>query len=198
MTTQDATSAATELIVADAAAWRAWLDANEDASDGVWLVLAKKGTTDPTSLSYAEAVDEALCSGWIDGQKRSRDAGTFVERFTPRRPASLWSQRNIGLVEALIAEGRMRPRGHAEIQRAKADGRWERAYAGSSTAEVPEDLAAALEVSAAAAATFATLNAANRYSVIHRIITAPSATSRGNRLAKLVTMLEAGDTPHPQ
>ena len=188
----------TELIVADAAAWRAWLDANEDASDGVWLVLAKKGTTDPTSLSYAQAVDEALCSGWIDGQKRSRDDTTFVERFTPRRSASLWSQRNIGLVEALTAEGRMRPRGHAEIERAKADGRWERAYASSRTASVPDDLAAALEVSAAAAATFATLNAANRYSVIHRIITAPSATSRGNRLAKLIGMLEAGETPHPQ
>lgn len=188
----------TELIVADAAAWRAWLDANEDASDGVWLVLAKKGTTDPTSLSYAQAVDEALCSGWIDGQKRSRDATTFVERFTPRRAASLWLQRNIGLVEAMIAEGRMRARGHAEIERAKADGRWERAYAPSSTAEIPEDLAAALEVSAAAAATFATLNAANRYSVIHRVITAPSATSRGNRLAKLIGMLEAGETPHPQ
>ncbi|MGH1523467.1 YdeI/OmpD-associated family protein [Leifsonia sp. L25] len=190
--------ATAELIVADAAAWRAWLDANESASDGVWLVLAKKGTTDPTSLSYAQAVDEALCSGWIDGRKRSRDTSTFVERFTPRRAASLWSQRNIGLVEALIAEGRMRERGHAEIERAKADGRWERAYAPSSTAEVPEDLAAALEVSAVAAATFATLNAANRYAVIHRIVTAPSAPSRGNRLAKLIGMLEAGETPHPQ
>lgn len=191
-------TATTELIVADAAGWRAWLDANEYDSDGVWLVLAKKGTTDPTSLSYAEAVDEALCSGWIDGQKRSRDATTFIERFTPRRPASLWSQRNIGLVEALIAEGRMRERGHAEIERAKADGRWARAYAPSSTAEVPDDLTAALEVSTAAAATFATLNAQNRYAVIHRIVTAPSANSRGNRLAKLVAMLEAGDTPYPQ
>jgi uncharacterized protein YdeI (YjbR/CyaY-like superfamily) len=198
MTPPAPSAATTELIVADAAAWRAWLDANEDASDGVWLVLAKKGTTEPTSLSYAQAVDEALCSGWIDGQKRSRDETTFVERFTPRRSASLWSQRNIGLVEALIAEGRMRARGHAEIERAKSDGRWERAYASSRTAAIPEDLAAALEVSTAAAATFATLNAANRYSVIHRIITAPSATSRGNRLAKLIGMLEAGETPHPQ
>ena len=200
MTPPAPSAATTELIVADAAAWRAWLDANEDASDGVWLVLvlAKKGTTEPTSLSYAQAVDEALCSGWIDGQKRSRDETTFIERFTPRRSASLWSQRNIGLVEALIAEGRMRARGHAEIERAKSDGRWERAYASSRTAAIPEDLAAALEVSTAAAATFATLNAANRYSVIHRIITAPSATSRGNRLAKLIGMLEAGETPHPQ
>ena len=198
MTPPAPSAATTELIVADAAAWRAWLDANEDASDGVWLVLAKKGTTEPTSLSYAQAVDEALCSGWIDGQKRSRDETTFIERFTPRRSASLWSQRNIGLVEALIAEGRMRARGHAEIERAKSDGRWERAYASSRTAAIPEDLAAALEVSTAAAATFATLNAANRYSVIHRIITAPSATSRGNRLAKLIGRLEAGETPHPQ
>jgi uncharacterized protein YdeI (YjbR/CyaY-like superfamily) len=198
MTPPAPSAATTELIVADAAAWRAWLDANENASDGVWLVLAKKGTTEPTSLSYAQAVDEALCSGWIDGQKRSRDETTFIERFTPRRSASLWSQRNIGLVEALIAEGRMRARGHAEIERAKSDGRWERAYASSRTAAIPEDLAAALEVSTAAAATFATLNAANRYSVIHRIITAPSATSRGNRLAKLIGMLEAGETPHPQ
>ena len=189
---------ADELIVADAAAWRAWLDVNEGVSDGVWLVLAKKGTTDPTSLTYAQAVDESLCSGWIDGQKRSRDEATFVERFTPRRAASLWSQRNIGLVEGLIAEGRMRERGHAEIERAKADGRWERAYAGSRTAEVPEDFLAALEVSEAAAATFATLNAANRYSVLHRLMTAPSAVVRGNRLAKLVTMLESGETPHPQ
>lgn len=186
------------LIVADAAAWRAWLDVNEATSDGVWLVLAKKGATDPTSLTYAEALDESLCSGWIDGQKRSRDETTFVERFTPRRPTSLWSQRNIGLVEALIAEGRMRERGHAEIERAKADGRWERAYASARTAEVPEDLLAALEVSTAAAATFATLNAANRYSVLHRLMTAPSATSRGNRLEKLVAMLERGETPHPQ
>lgn len=189
---------ADELIVADAGAWRAWLDVNEGVSDGVWLVLAKKGTTDPTSLTYAQAVDESLCSGWIDGQKRSRDATTFVERFTPRRAASLWSQRNIGLVEGLIAEGRMRERGHAEIERAKADGRWERAYASSRTAEMPEDLLAAFEVSEAAAATFATLNAANRYSVLHRLMTAPSATSRGNRLAKLVAMLERGETPHPQ
>lgn len=198
MTTLPGPTADRQLVVVDAAAWRAWLDANEHESDGVWLVLAKKGTTDPTSLTYAQAVDEALCSGWIDGQKRSRDATTFVERFTPRRVASLWSQRNIGLVEALIAEGRMRPRGHAEIERAKGDGRWERAYAGSRTAEVPDDLVAAFEVSEAAAATFAALNAQNRYAVLHRIMTAPSATSRANRLAKLVAMLEVGDTPYPQ
>ena len=138
------------LVVADAAAWRAWLDVNEDASDGVWLLLAKKGTTSPTSLTYAQALDEALCSGWIDGQKGSVDTALFRQRFTPRRRASIWSKRNIGIVEELIARGRMRERGLREIEAAKADGRWERAYAGSATAEVPEDLAAALASSARA------------------------------------------------
>ena len=186
------------LIVPDAVAWRQWLDANEETSDGVWLVLAKKGVTDPTSLTYEEALPEALCSGWIDGQKRGRDATTFLQRFTPRRTASLWSERNIGLVAALDAEGRMRPRGQAEIDRAKADGRWDRAYAGPSTMQVPDDLTAALTASPAAAATFERLNKQNRFAVLHRIVTAPSATSRANRLQKLVAMLERGETPYPQ
>lgn len=187
-----------DLVVADAAAWRAWLDGHEDASDGVWLRLAKKGTIDPTSLTYAQALEESLCSGWIDGQKRSFDAATFIERFTPRRKASLWSQRNIGLVAALAAEGRLRPRGRAKIDRAKADGRWERAYAGSSTVQVPDDLQAALAASTAAAARFAQLNGQNRYAVLHRIMTAPNAAVRTNRLEKLVAMLERGGTPYPQ
>src|SRR6188768_4590729 len=109
------------LIVSDAAAFRAWLDANRDRSEGVWLVLAKKGMTDPTSLTYPQALEEALCQGWIDGQKRSRDAATFAQRFTPRRRSSQWSKRNLGIAEELIAEGRMRPGGLAEIARAKAD-----------------------------------------------------------------------------
>ena len=186
------------MIVRDAAAWRSWLDAHEDTSDGVWLVLAKKGVTDPTSLTYAQALPEALCSGWIDGQKRGRDTATFLQRFTPRRKASLWSERNIGLVAALDADGRMRPRGQAEIDRAKADGRWERAYAGPSTIQVPDDLTAALTASPAAAAMFERLNKQNRFAVLHRIVTAPSATSRANRLQKLVAMLERGETPYPQ
>ncbi|WP_314149622.1 YdeI/OmpD-associated family protein [uncultured Leifsonia sp.] len=186
------------LILPDVAAWRGWLDANEDVSDGVWLVLAKKGVTDPTSLSYAEALDEALCSGWIDGQRKSRDDTTFLQRYTPRRGASLWSKRNIGIVTALIDAGRMRERGHAEIERAKTDGRWERAYSGAATIELPDDLAAALAASPAAAELFGRLNGANRYSVLHRVTTAPSATSRANRIAKLVGMLERGETPHPQ
>ena len=185
-------------VVVDAAAWRAWLDANEDSADGVWLVLAKKGTTEPTSVTYAQALDEALCSGWIDGQKRSLDAATFLQRFTPRRKASLWSERNIGLVATLIADGRMRDRGQAEIDRAKADGRWDRAYAGAASITVPEDLLAALDAAPAAAALFAELDATNRYAVLHRITTAPSATARTNRLTKLVEMLERGETPYPR
>lgn len=186
------------LILPDVAAWRAWLDDHENTSDGVWLVLAKKGTTEPTTLTYAQALEEALCSGWIDGQKGSLDAATFRQRFTPRRRASMWSQRNIGLVEELIAQGRMRERGQAEIDRAKADGRWERAYAGSATAEVPDDLTAALAASEKAAATFASLNAANRYAILHRLMTAANTTTRANRLTKILTMLENGETPHPQ
>ncbi|MFD2340444.1 hypothetical protein FGG90_11950 [Clavibacter tessellarius] len=186
------------LTVPDRAAWRAWLDAHEESSDGVWLVLAKKGTTDPTSLTYAEALDEALCSGWIDGQTASIDERVFRRRFTPRRRASLWSERNIGLVATLTAEGRMRPAGIREVERAQADGRWERAYAGQASAAEPEDLLAALAASPAAAATFATLSKVNRYAVIHRVATAPNATVRANRLAKLVAMLERGEAPHPR
>ena len=186
------------LTVPDRAAWRAWLDAHEEASDGVWLVLAKKGTTDPTSLTYAEALDEALCSGWIDGQTASIDERIFRRRFTPRRKASLWSERNIGLVATLTAEGRMRPAGIREVERAQADGRWERAYAGQASASEPEDLLAALAAAPAAASTFATLSKVNRYAVIHRVTTAPNATVRANRLAKLVAVLERGEAPHPQ
>ncbi|WP_348786994.1 YdeI/OmpD-associated family protein [Leifsonia sp. NPDC080035] len=186
------------LILPDVAAWRAWLDVNEEESDGVWLVLAKKGVTDPTSLTYAEALDEALCSGWIDGQRKSRDDTTFLQRYTPRRRTSIWSKRNIGLVAELIEAGRMRERGHAEIERAKGDGRWERAYAGPATIEVPDDLAAALTAAPAAAELFGRLNGQNRFAVLHRVHTAPSPTSRANRIAKLVGMLERGETPYPQ
>jgi len=187
-----------DLVLPDTAAWRAWLDAHEDEPDGVWLVLAKKGTTEPTTLTYDQALDEALCSGWIDGQKRGRDAGTFRQRFTPRRRASLWSQRNIGLVAALEDAGRMRPRGHAEVDRAKGDGRWDRAYAGAATVTVPDDLRCALDAAPAAAALFAELDATNRYAVLHRVVTAPSDAARANRIAKLVAGLAAGETPYPR
>lgn len=185
-------------VVTDAAAWRVWLDANEDTSEGVWLVLAKKGATAPTTLTYAEALEHALCSGWIDGQKASMDAATFLQRFTPRRKASLWSKRNVEIVGRLVDEGRMRPRGQAEIDRAKGDGRWDRAYSGASTAQVPDDLAAALAAEPAASALFAQLDATNRYAVLHRVMTAPTAVTRANRVARLVDMLARGETPHPR
>ena len=174
------------------------MDGHEDAPAGVWLVLAKKGTTTPTTLTYAEALDEALCSGWIDGQRRSFDAVTFLQRFTPRRAGSIWSARNVGYVARLEAEGRMRDRGRAEVLAAQADGRWDRAYAGPATMGVPEDLTAALAASPAAAAAFAGLDSTNRYAVLHRIVTAPNETTRARRLAKLVAMLAAGDVPHPR
>ena len=185
------------LVVADAAAWRAWLDVHEHDPDGVWLALAKKGVDSPTSLKYDEALEEALCSGWIDGPIRRIDDRVFGQRFTPRRKGSLWSARNVGIVAALVAAGRMRDRGQAEVVRAKADGRWDRAYAGAATAEVPDDLAAALAASPAAAARFAELNRTNRYAVIHRTVTATPA-ARANRLAKLIALLESGGAPHPQ
>ncbi|CAN5343218.1 YdeI/OmpD-associated family protein [soil metagenome] len=177
------------LVLADVAEWRRWLDDNEHDSDGVWLLMAKKGITDPTSLTYAEALDEALCSGWIDGQRKGNDATTFFQRFTPRRARSLWSIRNLGIVAELIEQGRMRARGHAEIERAKGDGRWDRAYAGPATAVAPDDFLAALAEVPAAADAFAALNSGGRYSVLHPILTAPSATARANRIAKQIALL---------
>jgi uncharacterized protein YdeI (YjbR/CyaY-like superfamily) len=183
------------LVVADAAAWRAWLDAHEGTSDGVGLVLAKKGTAAPTTLSYAQALEEALCSGWIDGRRNAIDGMTFQQLFTPRRRASIWSQRNVRIVADLVAQGRMRPRGQQEIDRAEADGRWDRAYAGPATAVVPDDLACALEASPAAAARFQALTASARYPAIHQVITAPSARSRADRIARLVAgWADAGAT----
>ena len=181
-------------MVADAAAWRAWLDANEATHDGVWLVLAKKGTTSPTSLRYDEALDEALCSGWIDGQKHSRDEATFLQRFTPRRGRSIWSVRNTRIVQELIDAGRMRERGHAEIERAKADGRWDRAYEGAATATLPDDLAAAIAAVPEAQAAFGALNAASRYSLYFRITTATSPAARQQRIDETVQRLANGET----
>ena len=186
------------LIVTDADAFRDWLRENGTVSDGVWLVLAKKGTTDPTSLTYAQALDEALCEGWIDGQKRTRDAATFVQRFTPRRRSSPWSKRNVGITEQLIAAGRMRPAGQSEIDRAKADGRWAAAYSGQASATVPDDLAAALAANPEASAMFSRLSGANRFAVLFRVETAKRPDTRARRVEQLVAMLARGETIHPQ
>lgn len=133
-----------ELLVEDAAEWRAWLAAQGASATEAWLVLAKKGPASPTRLTYSEALEEALCHGWIDGRVQRRDEGSYRQRFTPRRPRSAWSRRNVQLAEKLIAAGRMQPAGLAAVERARADGRWESAYAGPADIEVPEDLAAAL------------------------------------------------------
>lgn len=179
------------LVLADLDAWREWLLRHEESHDGTWLTLAKKGVTAPTSLSYQAALEEALCGGWIDGQRKSLDAHTFQQRFTPRRSASMWSQRNVDLVARLIDEGRMRPRGFAEIERAQADGRWERAYAGQASVEMPAELAAALGASPEAQAAFDALGKAERYSVLHPIITAPNAATKASRIDRAVTRLKS-------
>ena len=178
------------LLVRDARAWRGWLDEHEYSSTGVRLVLARNGVEAPTSLIYAEALDEALCSGWIDGRRNAADEHTFLQHFTPRRPASIWSQRNVALVATLVEAGRMRPRGLAEIERAQADGRWERAYAGQAEAKVPDDLAQAFAASPTATGHFDALSRTRRYAVIHQVTTAPSEASRANRIRKFLQDLE--------
>lgn len=191
------THAPERLLVADAAAWRAWLDAHESRPDGVRLVLAKKGVTEPTSLTYAEALEEALCSGWIDGRRNALDEFTFQQHFTPRRKTSIWSQRNVDIVARLVAESRMRERGRTEIDRAKADGRWDRAYSGQADATVPEDLAAALVASPQASVYFESLTRAERYAAIHTLITAANPATRANRISRLVSGWVLPATRHP-
>ena len=187
-----------ELVVADAAAWRSWLAEHHRAPEGVWLVLARKGTVSPTSLSHDDALDEALCHGWIDGQTKRRDDATFLQRFTPRRAASTWSLRNVDHVERLAREGRMQPAGVSEVERAKADGRWAAAYAGPATIEVPADLAAALAASPEAAEMFQALTSQNRYAILFRLNGAKRPETRSRRLTGFVEMLERGETIHPQ
>ncbi|KAI9783538.1 MAG: hypothetical protein M1839_003708 [Geoglossum umbratile] len=186
------------LTVADVAEWQQWLVQNHAAYDGVWLVLAKKGTTKPTSLTYNQALVEALCYGWIDGQAKSGDEHTHVRRFTPRRARSGWSKRNVDIVEQLLKEGRMAPAGLAEVTRAKSDGRWDSAYSGPASAQVPADLAAALTVKPTAQAMFDRLTSQNRYAILYRLETAKKAETRTRRLEQFVCMLERGETIHPQ
>jgi uncharacterized protein YdeI (YjbR/CyaY-like superfamily) len=187
-----------ELIVEDAAAWGVWLAARHATSDGVWLALAKRGGHPPTRLRYQEALEEALCYGWIDGQVRRFDAHSYRQRFTPRRKRSAWSKRNVDLAERLIGEGRMKPTGKAAVDQARSDGRWQAAYAGSATIEMPDDLAEALAAEPKAAAMFAHLTSQNRYAILYRLATAKRSETRSRRLAQFVEMLARGDTIHPQ
>jgi uncharacterized protein YdeI (YjbR/CyaY-like superfamily) len=187
-----------QLIVVDAAAWHDWLVENHAMQTGVWLVLAKKGTTSPTSLSYDEALDEALCHGWIDGQVKRRDEATFQQRMTPRRPKSPWSRRNVGHIERLTGEGRMHPAGVAEVERAMTDGRWEAAYDGQAAMTVPADLTEALAASPDAAEMFEILTSQNRYAILLRLTAIKRAETRARRIVKYVEMLERGETIYPQ
>ncbi|MBS2965570.1 YdeI/OmpD-associated family protein [Actinocrinis puniceicyclus] len=185
------------LSFASAPLWAAWLaEHHAHTPDGLWLKIARRESGIP-SVTYAEALDEALCFGWIDGQKNKLDERWWLQRFTPRRARSRWSKVNTEKALALIAAGRMQPAGLREVEAAKADGRWERAYDGQSAAQVPPDLQAALEANPRAAQFFATLTGANRYAVLYRIHDAKRPQTRADRIAKFIAMLERGETIHP-
>jgi uncharacterized protein YdeI (YjbR/CyaY-like superfamily) len=187
-----------ELVVADADAFGRWLADHHDDPTGVWLVLAKKGTTEPTSLTYAQALDQALRWGWIDGQVRSIDAATYRQRWMRRRPRSMWSQRNVGYATALIEQGLMQPPGLAEVERAQADGRWAAAYAGPKDIEEPADWLAALAGDPAARATYDVLTSQNRFAILFRLGQIKRADTRARRIGELVAMLARGETFYPQ
>jgi uncharacterized protein YdeI (YjbR/CyaY-like superfamily) len=178
-------------------AWRDWLDANHGSSPGIWLRIAKKATGIP-SVDWDQAVDEALCYGWIDGRRQGLDDTWFLQRFTPRTKRSKWSKINTERVARLEEAGRMRPAGTREVEAAKADGRWEAAYAGQATAVVPDDLRAALDASPAAAKLFADLDSTNRYAILYRIGSVKKAETRARKIAGFVADLERGVTPHPR
>jgi uncharacterized protein YdeI (YjbR/CyaY-like superfamily) len=172
-----------------------WLERNHGGSRGLWLKIAKKGSG-VESVNYAEALELALCFGWIDSQKRGLDERHFLQRFTPRRPRGKWSLINREKAEGLIASGEMRPSGLAEVEAAKADGRWQAAYAGQRTAEVPEDLRTELDRNEAAREFFATLDSANRYAILYRLREAKKPETRERRLRKFIAMLERGERIH--
>jgi uncharacterized protein YdeI (YjbR/CyaY-like superfamily) len=181
---------------ASAQAWLAWLEENHDGSAGLWLKIAKQGAPAPT-VSYAEAVEVALCYGWIDGQKGRLDEHYWLQRFTPRKAGSKWSKINREKAERLIGADLMRPPGLRQVEAARADGRWEAAYQGQATATVPPDLAQALEGNPEAAAFFATLTGVNRYAILYRIQDAKRPQTRAARIEKFVAMLARHETIHP-
>lgn len=180
---------------ADAAALERWLELQPANSKGLWIKLAKAGSG-RVSVTKAEAIDAALCHGWIDGQLDKYDDEHWLIRFTPRKARSKWSQVNRTRATALIEAGRMRPGGLAQVEAAKADGRWDAAYAPASTAEVPADLQAALDRSPEAAAFFGTLSSANRYAILYRIGAVKKPETRARKIAGFIAMLERHDTVH--
>ncbi len=186
-----------ELVVPDAAGWRAWLEEHHTSAPGVWLTLTKKGGT-VTSLTYEQAVLEALCFGWIDGQARSRDAESSFQRMTPRRARSRWSALNVKRVGRLEAEGRMTEAGRVQVRAAQADGRWEAAYEGPATIEVPDDLRQALAAEPRAQAWWEVLTSANRFAILVRIGGVKKAETRERKVREFVAALAEGRTPYPQ
>ena len=180
----------------DTNAWDAWLTAHATDSPGLWLKIAKKGSAG-RSISYSDALDVALCHGWIDGQKGRLDDEYWLQRFTPRKPGSKWSKINTERAAALIESGRMRPAGLREVERAQADGRWEQAYESQSRVTVPDDLARALAANERASAFFATLDSANRYAILYRIGTAKKPETRAKRIDTFVAMLSEHKKIHP-
>ena len=186
-----------QLAVPSAAEWEAWLEENHSESNGLWIKIAKKGTGIET-VAYPEVLEVALSFGWIDGRRERLDDEWFLQRFTPRRARSRWSKINRDTAERLIAEGRMRPAGLAEVERAKKDGRWDAAYEGQRVAGMPDDLARELDARPEAKAFFAELSSQNRYAILYRLQDAKRPETRARRLEKFVAMLEAGETIHPQ
>jgi uncharacterized protein YdeI (YjbR/CyaY-like superfamily) len=184
------------MLFADQHEWAVWLDASHASSPGVWLRLAKKASGIP-SVTYAEALDVALCYGWIDGQKKSYDESSWLQKFTPRGAKSIWSKINREKAQALIASGQMQPAGLMAIERAKQDGRWDAAYDSQSGATVPSDFQAALESNPKANAFFATLNSTNRYAILFRIQTAKKAETRARRIQQFIGMLERHEKLYP-
>jgi len=178
----------------DRKAWVEWLEQHHATERGVWLRLAK-AASDLSSVTYDEAVEVALCYGWIDGQAKRHDADSWLQKFTPRGPRSVWSKRNRDRAERLIANGEVRAAGLEAIEAARADGRWERAYDSPRSAAVPEDLQSALDGSPEAKSFFETLKSAQRYVILHRVQTAVKPETRARRIAKFVAMLERRETP---
>jgi uncharacterized protein YdeI (YjbR/CyaY-like superfamily) len=183
-------------LFASQAAWAAWLDKNHRKSEGLWLRLAKK-ESELRSVTYAEALEIALCYGWIDGQKRGESDQAWLQRFLPRSAKSIWSKINRGKADALIASGRMKTAGLEAIECAKRDGRWEAAYDSPKGAKIPEDFQAALDASPRAREFFQTIDGANRYAVLFRIQTVKKAETRTRKILEFVEMLERKETVHP-
>ena len=184
------------LAFRSAVEWEDWLDAEHERSAGVWLKIAKRNAAIPT-VSYVEALDAALCFGWIDGQKRALDEDYWLQRFTPRKPGSRWSKINTEKAGALIAAGLMRQGGLREVELAKSDGRWDQAYSGQRTITVPDDLRAALDASPLAAEFFETISSVNRYAILYRIGTVKRPETRARKIAHYVQMLAERKTLHP-